>query len=650
MKQRLVKESIVSMLDFSDCPEGKVLNPLAPKDDITKKYFSDWTTPLAPRGGFNLDSGLEIVKENDIPVLYFAGKNYDRAIVYEPLDIRDCHLIAEIKPIDAEANPHDDRNDCSSALIGIVFRINTSRSFYWFGIEGKKRAVLYRRIDDEWYVLAEKPINLEDKYITLEVILDCDGIKCCCKECDVEFFCTDTLLKSGKVGVRSIGKSYLKSFKILQTSTQLKHDKERIVRRKAEESEFGKDIPDEVLLKILEPQKLGGHLNFYDFHTKGRYDILISGKDSLKAMTFNGDVLWETSVNMNVMEFSTAYDENLGRLIYGFTGERFIKSQTNICGVAQDIKISDEIIVIRGKDGAVTARRKIPELDKNIRMPDFAQGSGNFTNSGGFDIVLREWRDDLGGGGRHLWAYDKDLNPLWEYEIKGAYYGHHYAVQFYDIDSDGRDELLAGGTLLDAEGNVIWVHDRDNEMLRISGAHHYDAVALGAFSADEEKDPIAFLLGGSAGVYIVDGLNGKTRAFHRIGHAQGRTIGRVRADMPGEQILAVTRWGNMGILTLFSGSGDRLWTIQPDYIGQGAVPVQWGNLETKLIWTNTTFNALAFYDGYGRRVKELEELKRILRERSRAGFSVSKIRIGTEQSDYLCLAIDGKMYIFGPKI
>ncbi len=531
----------------------------------------------------------------------------------------------------------------------LVFRINTSRSCYWFGIEGKSRAILYRRIDDEWFILAEKPINQEDKYITLEVLLDCDGIRCCCKEYDIDFFCTDTFLKSGKVGIRSIGRSYLKSFKVQQTSMQSKHDSERVSLHRAKERELGKDIPDAVLIDTLDLSKLGGHPTFYDFHTQGRYDILISSKECLRAMTFDGKTLWETNIDINGMEFSTAYDENSGRFIYGFTGERYVKSQTDIRGVAQNMKISDEMIVIRGKDGIITSRRQIPELAEAIRMPDFAQGSGNFTNSGGFDIVLREWRDDLGGGGRKLWAYDKDLNPLWEYEIKGAYYGHHYAVQFYDVDGDGRDELLAGGTLLDANGNVIWVHDRDEEMLNISGAHHYDAVALGAFSADDEKDPVAFLLGGSAGVYVVDGLNGKTRAFHRIGHAQGRAIGKVISDMPGKQILAVTRWGNMGILTLFNGLGDRLWTIQPDYIGQGAVPVQWGNLDTELIWTNTTCHALAFYNGYGRRVKELEELKRVWGERSRVGVSASKIRIGTEKSDYLCLALEGKMYIFGPK-
>jgi len=205
-----------------------------------------------------------------------------------------------------------------------------------------------------------------------------------------------------------------------------------------------------------------------------------------------------------------------------------------------------------GRDGKLVARAKVPPQQPHMRYLDYATSSGNLTDTGGFDIVLREWRQDKGGGGVHLWAYDKGLEPLWHYELPGAWYGHHYAVQFYDVDGDGRDELLAGGTLFDAQGNVLWVHDGDREMQHVFGAEHYDAVAIGAFAADEEVDPVAFLLGGSAGVYVVDALTGKTRAGHRIGHAQGRFVGRMRADLPGELVpefyYDYLRTGNAGFL------------------------------------------------------------------------------------------------------
>jgi hypothetical protein len=223
-------------------------------------------------------------------------------------------------------------------------------------------------------------------------------------------------------------------------------------------------------------------------------------------------------------------------------------------------------------------------------------------------------------------------------------------VQFCDVDGDGRDELLAGGTLFDAAGDVIWQHDRDAEMMRIDGAQHYDAVAVGRFADDKSVDPVAFLLGGSAGVYVTDALTGRTRAVHRIGHAQGRHVGKLRADLPGEQVLAVTRWGSYGILTLFSGHGDRLWTIQPDHIGQGSCPVWWGERETQLIWTNTTGPVQALYDGYGCKVKDLPEVRALWGKHMKREVQTSVLRFGTDPTEHLCLAVDGKLYAFGPRV
>jgi hypothetical protein len=186
-------------------------------------------------------------------------------------------------------------------------------------------------------------------------------------------------------------------------------------------------------------------------------------------------------------------------------------------------------------------------------------------------------------------------------------------------------------------------------MARISGAGHYDAVAIGAFAEDESVDPVAFLLGGSAGVYVVDGRTGRTRMIHRIGHAQGRLIGKVRRDLPGQQILVACRWGNMGILTLFSGYGDRLWSIQPDYLGQGSCPVTWGDEDEQLIWMNTSGSVQELYDGHGRRVKDLPQLRKLWGNRMRRAVSTRVTRMGDDLTELLCVAFDGKMHVFGPE-
>ena len=647
MKRDTVQEKLVAEINLEGCPEGAVLQPLEKKDAVYKRHFAGWETPLAPWGGFGLDSGLIVVRDGDRPALEWTLNNSERAIVSGPQGARDYRVVAEIKPMDTTARPHNDRANCSEAMIGIVFRVQTSRNHYYFGIEGRHRAVLYRRSDDEWFALAQQEIELPDAFVTLEADLDGDAMRCRCDELGVDFSRTDTAFREGKAGVRGVGKARLASLKITQTPPQEERDTRRWQFRMEDEMLRSMEVPDPVLVRTLDFKKLGGTPLFADFAQPGRYDMLFSSGDRLWATTLEGEILWTTTLGLRGMVFSAVHTDH-GRLIYGFTGERSVKSQRSITGATANAVVSDEMCVIHGSTGAVAAIAKIPPLEDAVRITAFTGTSGKLSGPEGLDIVLREWRSDVGNGGFNLWAYDRDLNLLWNNRVSTPY-GHGYAVQFCDVDGDGADEFLAGGTLYSSDGQVIWVHDRAEEMAKISGAGHYDAVAIGAYAEDESVDPVAFLLGGSAGVYVVDGRTGRTRMVHRIGHAQGRLIGKVRRDLPGEQILVACRWGNMGILNLFSGYGDRLWTIQPDYLGQGSIPVRWGDEEEKLIWVNTSGPVQALYNGHGQRVKDLPELRRLWGNRMRRDVSTRVSRMGSDPTELLCIAFDGKMYAFGPE-
>lgn len=652
MKRKQARYDLIAKLDLQDAPSGPVLDPMRPRHEVEQSYFADWDTPLTPWGGFGLDSGLRVIRDGPQTVLefhdQFRGGARERMLVAGTSELRDGRIIAEVKPLQASSGPHDDRHDCREAYVGIIFRMETVRRHYLFAIEGLRRAVLYRRLDDEWFVLAEQAVPLPDTYLQLEVVLDGDGIRCRCPALGVDFFCTDTTFKSGKAGIRAWGQARIGKVRLYQTEAQQTRDRNRRVLAEIEARARGMDVPDAVLKHTFDLAELGGMPLFADFAVPGRYDLLIPGEQSLRALTVEGKTLWQTPFSVHPQIVFSARHTEHGRLIYAFTGVREIHERNGIRGEKIMQTVADELIILRGTDGQVIARASAPPLEPNMRYLDYATSSGNFTGEG-LDIVLREWRQDKGGGGVHLWAYDPNLNLLWHYQMPSAWYGHHYAVQFFDVDGDGRDELLAGGTLFDAAGNILWQHDRDEEMMRIYGAQHYDAVAVGRFAEDETVDPVAFLLGGSAGVYVVDALTGQTRAVHRIGHAQGRYIGKLRTDLPGKQILAVTRWGSYGILTLFSGHGERLWTIQPDHIGQGSCPVWWGKGDTQLIWTNTTGPVQALYDGYGRKVKDLPELRRLWGKRMRRDVQTEVIRLGQDPTEYLCLIFEGKLYAFGPE-
>ncbi len=648
------REQIIAAIDLTAATLGPVLDPQSEPTDTDRRCFTGWATPLAPWGGWRLPSCFSVEKDDGRQVLALLSDPHgtiERALVADALDLRDGRIVAEVRPLAAHANNNADRHGVGEALAGVVFRWQTSRSYYQFAIEGRRRAVLLRRRDDEWLPLAEQPVEVpEGAYLTLEVQLDGDGIRATCEQLGVDLFATDTTFHSGKAGIRLHGAANVASVRILQTPAQKDRDDARALVRQNSIRRLGADIPDPVLIRTYDLDALGGSPTFCDFAEEGRFDLLVPTPTGLRALTPEGQVLWETPIDRpSMVEPSTGVCDE-GRLLYVLAGERRGEEAVNVVGGAYRMAVQDEMLVLSGRTGQVLARKRIdvPIDEAMLRHLDWSDGTGNLRGGGAFDIVLREWRKDRGGGGIHLWAFDRELNLLWDHTIDTAWYGHHYAVAFADVNRDGRDELLAGGILLDASGQVLWTHDLAEEELAIPHAQHYDAVAVGDLADDDASDPVAFLLGGSSGCYVVDARTGRTRAAHRIGHAQGRFVGKLRDDIPGRQVVAATRWGNMGTLTLFTGRGERLWTIQPDYVGQGSCPVTWGSVRPQLLWTNTSVGVQGFHDGYGRRVKELTILQELCGSRPRRGIGSRPVRLGRAETDYLGLALERTLHVFGP--
>ena len=635
----------IAELKFTDSPVG-ILSEWDPISSVPiLPNLKKWGTPLSPARK-RRSSGLAIIEENGERVLAFnKDPRYvyenERALVTEGEELRNCTITAKILPVDENAHPNSDRSGMPPALAGIVFRWRDSRHYYQFGIEGRSRLVLYRRSDDDWFLLAEQEVGVCGSYVSLSVELDGEGIHCRCNEKDAAFFCTDGMFKEGKAGIRCHGQARLAELGIFRTKRQLKRDAQSPAECRQKQME-DETIPDAVLARTFDLEKLGGMPKFKDFAVQGRYDMIVEG-EQLRALDAEGEVIWELAECVKSINFSTDFEDG-GRLLYGFTGFRSGSGSVSALGAAGLVFDSGELLVIRGTDGRVLARTGLPAFDAEVRNADLTNMSGNLCGKGAFDIVLREWRGDCGNGGKNLWAYDRDLNLIWNRNVHPPY-GHHHAVSFCDVDGDGRDEVLAGGTLFSANGDVVWSHDRASEMDEIASAGHYDAVAIGNFNEDPDLDPVAFLVSGSAGVYVVEAKTGRTRMTHRVGHAQGREIGKVCADIPGKQVLVVCRWGNFGILNLFSGSGDRLWTRQPDYYGQGSCFAQWAG--KKYIWMNTSSAVQSLYDGYGRRVKKLDAITRQWGDEITSGATPLTGRLGTSNDDLLCLAVDGKLHMFG---
>ena len=71
MKRKIEPKKIITEIRLKNCPEGPVLVVAEPKNEVTEKYFSGWSTPLSPWGGFSRrPSALEVTNEEGQNTFY----------------------------------------------------------------------------------------------------------------------------------------------------------------------------------------------------------------------------------------------------------------------------------------------------------------------------------------------------------------------------------------------------------------------------------------------------------------------------------------------------------------------------------------------------------------------------------------------------
>lgn len=641
----------VARLPIDALPAGDICPPLDPRH-VTWDIVAPWDDPLASRGGYNVPSGKVRQTVDGQPAVVWQASdrshlNQDRMFVTGEPTWREYTITCRVQPVQDSAPPTHDEPFGAQARAGLVFRIETVRRYYTFCIENRKRLVLYRRNDLDWQELAGCDVQLAGQVLTLRVTLDADAIRAECPELDAAFGVTDTAYTAGRAGFRALGACRLFGLELAATPGQEAVNARRTARLATRTARLSAALPDEIEAGTIDLSGQRELVACMDFCTAERNDLLFRTPEGLVAETWDGTRLWEHHETLDSIVFSTDVLDGR-RILYALTGSRKpgTGSGLDVRGAPKTNVVQDQIVTVDGASGAVLARAPLPVSPREdlLRHYDLSYETGRISGRTATDILVREWRADWGGGGDMLWAFDGDLNPLWERSVHPGY-GHRNAVHFRDVDDDGRDEILAGGNLLSAHGELQWRHDRADAFFETLGGQHYDAVLIGNYADDREIDPVAFLVGGSAGVYVVDALTGATRSHHLVGHAQWGLPCKVRDDLPGTEVMVGTRWGNYGILTLFSGRGDRLWSIQPDFMLQGTCPVQWTREGAQHIWCCRSHMAMGLYDGFGRMVKPLEKVRNLYKGGTKKPTVV--LRRAHQGPDLLGLRIGETLHLFG---
>ena len=469
-----------------------------------------------------------------------------------------------------------------SGITGIMFRYQTSSSFYVFYFEENMVKLASNNLG-QWKVLDLKRFNVNgDKRYKMGIKVINSHISCSLDEKPV-FALNDELFNKGKCGLIAnvparyykLGVDVLSEDKVKAASTD--------------------EIPKPVLWRKIQfapGTGAGRSIRFGDLDGDGRLEFVLAQNmrrtmgdnfcliSYMVAYDLDGNVLWEIGEPSIKHALVT---NDLPLQIYDVDGD----------GNNEVICIRNfEIQILDGKTGEIKRRLPAPYSKGTKRgNNDFSEDayyringdSIMFCNVSGNlkpeDILIKDRY-------HNIWVYNKDFDLLWEASCNT---GHCPCA--YDIYGDGKDELLIGYTLFDEDGSKIW---------EIPGLKdHADGIVIGPIGLDGDiKIAIA---GGDDGIMIVD-TNGNILARDEIGHAQTPSVAKFFPELPDLQICTITFWRYPGAICMYNSKGKRLSTFEIYPIGSPIIPTNWTGSGQEFILFSGDVRYGGLFDGLGTRI------------------------------------------------
>lgn len=200
------------------------------------------------------------------------------------------------------------------------------------------------------------------------------------------------------------------------------------------------------------------------------------------------------------------------------------------------------------------------------------------------------------GGTVSINAYGPTLNLLWSYSHPRLkdYHGHYiYPV---DINGDGIDEVYVAHVMLDAKGHEVW-----NNYAEFPDNHdHIDSARVLDLNGDGKLELVTGQ--SDVGTVMYDATTGKLLWQRFANHNQKIEAGNYRADIPGNVVVASSRFyvGGLGaLLRWYTPQGKRIdiWPMNPipgnpnfvkgDFRGDGRNALFWQRFRIESDGTGT---------------------------------------------------------------
>src|SRR5688500_18177896 len=352
--------------------------------------------------------------------------------------------------------------ESKSLQSGIVFRYRNDRCYYFAGVLGDSLILKMVKHETTFHKPYEKILGRAylkwDENELLTIAVNTSGSRISCNIKDVTVAAEDSSYTSGKIGLMADAPTRYHLVEVKTSPGEL--ERIRISREKfaLELNKIRDSVPDMKLWKKINTEGfgVGRNLRFGDLNNDGQIDVLIgqvmnfgpqdgnSELSCMTAMTFDGEILWQTGTPD---PWKTALTSDVAFQIHDLDNDG--KTEVIYC-------MNREIVVADGSTGKIKYKKTTPEVtDQKVIGPATPNRFGNILGDCLYFCDLRGTGYDrdiiIKDRYERVWALDDRLNILWYKKLNTGHYPYAY-----DIDNDGKDEILIGYSMLDDDGSTIW--------------------------------------------------------------------------------------------------------------------------------------------------------------------------------------------------